>query len=91
MWGSGLAGGGVLRRALLQRQAGRGLLRPLLGQRSGDGRGDGVYHLDPSDGDHREGRTHLELRMEGKVTEQDLVRWAGLVATVTALVVLFPW
>lgn len=86
MRGGGLAGGGVLRRAFLQHQAGCDLLRPLLGQRSGDGRRDGVYHLNPTDGDHRERRTHLELRMERKVTEQDLVRWAGRVTAATALV-----
>lgn len=89
MGGGGLAGGGVLRCALLQHQAGRDLLRPLLGQRGGDGGGDGVNHLDPPDGDHRERRAHLELRMKREVTEQDLVRWAGRVAAVTALV-LFP-
>lgn len=33
---------------------------------------------------------YLELRVEGKVTEQDLVRWTGLVTVATALV-LFPW
>lgn len=82
MWGGGLAGGGVLRHALLQRQAGGDLLRPLLGQRGGDGGGDGVHHLDPSDRDHRVRRTHLKLRMEGEVTEQDLMGRAGLVTTV---------
>lgn len=84
MRGGGLAGGGVLRCALLQQQAGCDLLRPLLGQRRGDGCGDGVYHLDPSDGDHWEGGTHLELRMQRKVTEQDLVRWTGLVPATSA-------
>lgn len=63
MRGGGLAGRGVLWCALLQHQAGCGLLRPLLGQRGGDGRGDGVHHLDPSDGDHWERRTHLEWKV----------------------------
>lgn len=29
---------------------------------------------------------YLELRMKREVTEQDLVRWAGLVTATTALV-----
>ena len=33
---------------------------------------------------------YLELRMKREVTEQDLVRWAGLVTATTALVP-FPW
>lgn len=49
-----------------------------------------MNHLDPSDGDHWERRTHLELGVERKVTKQDLVRRAGLVTAVTALVP-FPW
>lgn len=56
-------GCGVLRCALLQHQVGRGLLRPLLGQRGGDGRRDGVYHLNPTNGDHWERRAHLKRKV----------------------------
>lgn len=74
----GVAGGRLLRRALVQQEAGRALRRPLLAQR------DGVYHLDPADGDHGERRSNLELRVKREVTVQDLVRRAGLVTTAAA-------
>lgn len=63
---------GVLRRALLQEEAGGGWLRPLLDQRGGDGGRDGVHHLDPPDGDHRERRTHLSEKKETNTSSQNV-------------------